>query len=275
MASYKKKGEIDLSNQVLNQVNIHTISSVLKRYLTKHWELLNLSNCCMGMSEIEWLCTKSGALHIDELDLSYNNVTQFPPAILAKLLLTWDVKILRMGADENDEIVHGVITNTINNFTEIELKQMRKTEVYTNNQNFLIICMYNYEDIITEMSSSDSKCSKIHLSFCQLLGMSFSDVARVVNLLAEKSSSLWLHNCNASFPHVLATVTKSKISSFHYYGDSIISSKVAIEELTQLAITLGENIFPLHLYDRAFFFSACKRKCAGKFEGKLLWHLCI
>jgi len=36
----EKKGQIDLSDQALNQVNIHTLSSFLKKYPTKHWAYL-------------------------------------------------------------------------------------------------------------------------------------------------------------------------------------------------------------------------------------------
>jgi len=79
-----------------------------------------------------------------------------------------------MKADGNDEILHNVITNAINQFAEKELKEMQSTELCAkrnilidiNNQNILIIHMHNHEDIIKMVSSSTSDYSEIHLSFC-------------------------------------------------------------------------------------------------------------
>ena len=56
-------GEIDLSGQALNAVNIHTLGLFLDRSSTKHWKLLNLSNCYLGTQEIEQLCMFCSKVH--------------------------------------------------------------------------------------------------------------------------------------------------------------------------------------------------------------------
>ena len=48
-------GEIDLSGQALNPVNVHTLGLFIDRYFKKNWKLLNISNCFLGTQEFECL----------------------------------------------------------------------------------------------------------------------------------------------------------------------------------------------------------------------------
>ena len=73
--------EIDLSGQTLSAVNIHTLGLFLDRSITKHWKMLNLSNCSLGDTEIEKLnssCSNTKKIvSIDRLDLSCNNLLTY------------------------------------------------------------------------------------------------------------------------------------------------------------------------------------------------------
>ena len=85
-------GKIDLSGQALNAVNIHTLGLFLDRSSTKHWKLLNLSNCYLGTQEIKQICMFCSNVHIDQLDVSYNNLTESSIEMLIKMLFVWKVR---------------------------------------------------------------------------------------------------------------------------------------------------------------------------------------
>ena len=154
--------KIDLSGQTLNPVNIHTLGLFLGRSTTKHWKLLSLSNCYIGDMEIERLYAFSSssrtAVFIDDLDLSYNNLSQSSAALLADLLLALNIKHVMMYSYDDDEerkrIDSSTINSVIDQVTKIELIP-NQMEVYVTDQSLLVMCMQNYETIIGALSSKN------------------------------------------------------------------------------------------------------------------------
>ena len=102
-----QKNEIDLSGQVLSAVNILTISMFLTRSTTKHWNILNLSECFIGDDGIKKLCNSfisnnRSKVCIDTLNLSDNNLTQSSVESIASLILEWNIKKLNISFKDND-----------------------------------------------------------------------------------------------------------------------------------------------------------------------------
>ena len=71
---------IDLSDHVLQQKDIHTLSFFLSRSTIKEWEKLNLSNCCInddGLNNFsaKFLNNEETSVSISTIDLSDNNLS--------------------------------------------------------------------------------------------------------------------------------------------------------------------------------------------------------
>ncbi|XP_065894790.1 uncharacterized protein [Dysidea avara] len=244
--------KIDLSDQTLSPVNIHTLSLFLSRSTTKYWQLLSLSNCHIGDAEIDLLYTfnsSSRNVHIDDLDLSYNNFSQSSATLLANLVLGWNIKRVVMHSvdDRRKRIDSDIIHNLIEHIAKIELVP-NQMEIFITNQSFLVMYMQNYEAIIAALSSRNY--SIIHLFSCTL-GSTFNQTAEIAIMLAARSSKVCLHSCEVCFTHLLESVMKCKILSFHYIDERNLTSKeieIAVEQLAGFTIKIGDRFFPLHVY---------------------------
>ena len=246
--------KIDLSGQTLNPVNVHTLGLFLGRSTTKHWKLLSLSNCYIGDREIERLYAFSSSsrtvVSIDELDLSYNNLSQSSAALLADLFLAWNIKRVKMysGDGERRKIDSDTVNNVIDQISKIELVP-NHMEIFITDKSFLIMCMQNYETVIAALSVRNY--SSIHLLSCAL-GSSFKQTAQMVLMLAERSTKVCLHNCDVSSQDVVESVMKSNILSFYYDERSVAAPKgieIVIQKLAEFAIKLGDNPLPLRIYN--------------------------
>ena len=243
-----KDGEIDLSGQTLSAVNIHTLGLFLDRSSIKHWKLLNLSNCFLGSQEIEQLCMFCSNVHIDQLDVSYNNLTQSSVDLLTKMLFIWKMKKAFMHSEDAEKLFN-IINYSLRQFSAHKLMRFQ-SEIFTTHQAILVICMHSYYDIAT-LSVEKNYYSSIHLISCGI-GDTFNETASIVSKLAESSKDIYLHECNNSFMDVLESVVIGKGSSFHFMLESNISSETirsAIEKLADFAITIGEDVLPLHIFD--------------------------
>ncbi|XP_065894793.1 protein NLRC5-like [Dysidea avara] len=245
-------GEIDLSDQTLNTVNIHTIGLFLDRSSIKHWKLLKLSNCNLSTLEIERLFILCRKVCIDQLDLSYNNLTQMPTDILANVFLTWNVKKVIMYSNVFETSYrYNIINNCVRQFSKLKLVPLPfQTEIFALDQPILVVCKCSYQEIIATLSKNNY--SSIHLFSCQL-GSALYEITQL-NLMSESSKNIYLYNCEISCSHVLEIVRKMEISSVHFMEESNISSKelgYVVEQLAELAITLGKEMLPLHIYNMA------------------------
>jgi len=245
-----KDGEIDLSGQTLNAVNIHTLGLFLDRSSIKHWKLLNLSNCHLGTLEVQQLL-KFGSknVSIDCLDLSYNNLTQSFAGVLAELILTWKVKKLLMHHDHDIYKNETVVNSTIRQFSNLKLMPLQ-SEIFTTKQSFLVFCKYGFKEIIKSDMSMDY--TSVHLFSCQL-GNKFHEISQVIHFLAKiTKENIQLCGCKASIFHTLESVMISEISSVHIMEDSSIPSReirCAVERLAEIALILGRDSLPLYVFN--------------------------
>ena len=127
--------KIDLSGQTLSAVNILTISLFLTRSTTKHWKILNLSECFIGDDGIKQLhnsftSNNRSKVCIDTLNLSHNNLTQSSVNFIAGLILQWDVK---------DIMFNEIIQNNL--YQEIMYQVMQE-------QNNFIVCNFNESEVM-------------------------------------------------------------------------------------------------------------------------------
>ena len=80
VGNYLVDAKIDLSNTTLLPKDMHTLCFFLARSATKHWKLLDLSNCYIGDDGCDILATMlvgdgKTNLHINKMDFSINNLT--------------------------------------------------------------------------------------------------------------------------------------------------------------------------------------------------------
>ena len=246
-----KDGEIDLSGQALSAVNIHTLGLFLDRCSTKHWKLLNLSNCYLGTQEIEYIRIFCSNVHIDQLDVSYNNLTKSSIDILIKMLLIWKVRKAFMYS-EDIKSMSNIINHCIRHFPTDTLVHFQ-TEITPTDLSILVISKYSYSDIST--LSAKNIYSSVHLFLCQL-GTKINEVARITSLLSKSSQRIYLYDCNTSFEHAFKSVMRCKSSSFHFVREGSTSSETircAVEKFAEFAITLGEDVLPLHVLTEKCF----------------------
>ena len=133
-----QENEIDLSGQTLSAVNILTISLFLTRSTTKHWKILNLSECYIGDDGIKQLhnsftSNNRSKVCIDTLNLSHNNLTQSSVEFIAGLILEWNVK--------------DIMFNDINQYNLNE-EVMYQVMQFPIEQNNFITCNFNKNEVI-------------------------------------------------------------------------------------------------------------------------------
>ena len=243
-----RDGEIDLSGQALNPVNVHTLGLFLDRSFKKNWKLLNLSNCFLGTQEFEHLfifCNNN--TNIDCLNLSYNNLMQSSASILANFFVIWKVKIILMYSDDIDkELYDDVIQSSLMQFSKLDLVPSY-AEILTTGQHILACCKNSYEEIIELLYTNTY--SSIHYFSCHM-GSTYNESAQMSLLLSDKD--VYLYNCKICLIPVLETVMNSEISSFHIIEDKDMlpwEIKCVVEKLAEFAVTFGEVFLPLHLYN--------------------------
>ena len=189
-----QESEIDLSGQTLSAVNILTISSFLTRSTTKHWKVLNLSECFIGDDCIKQLhnsftSNNRSKVYIDTLNLSHNNLTQSSVKFIAGLILEWDVK----------EIVFNEISqNTLYQEVMHQIMQygaigMNNFIAYNFNKNKVMFARLSQLDylILSFSSTSDERVHRIRNIF--------TDVQPNKNLNTGRLKSIIhaLNNCKA------------------------------------------------------------------------------
>ena len=246
VGSLLRDGEIDLSGQTLSAVNIHTLGLFLGRSSIKQWKLLNLSNCYLGMQEIEQLCTFCSTVHIDHLNVSYNNLTQSSTDMLTKMFFTCKVKQVIMHSEDDNRKQYNIINHSIRQYSAHIMVPLQ-TKIFVTDGSILVICKYSYTDIIAILLSENYL--SIHLFSCQL-GSTSNDRVSVALRLSESSKNIYLYNCETSFIDVLETVMISEVTFFHFMEENNTSFReirCAVEEIAQFSITLGEDVLPLHV----------------------------
>ena len=246
---------IDLSYQTLSPVNINTIGLFLGRSTTKHWKLLNLSNCYIGDAGIEQLHTFSSSskniVRIDDLDLSYNNFSPSSAALLVDLFLAWNIKRVEMHSGDSAErnaMARNVINGMVDHMSKIDYPQVWM-EIFTTQKSILVLCKQEYE--VVKVALHSGHYSNVHLCSCDL-GDTYEELVQMVLILAKKSVKVCLHDCKLSFHNVIDCVMRSEILSFHYFEQrnlTFVEIETAIVQTAELVINLGDSTLPLHFYN--------------------------
>ena len=249
-------GKIDLSGETLSAVSIHTLGFFLDRSSTKHWKLLNLSNCNLRDTEIKYLnsvCSiTKRVISIDEINLSYNSFTQNSAAILVNLFLAWSVKSVKMYSQNYISIGkdRDILQSIADKLSTTELLPIQ-SEFFTSTQSVLIICNLHCRQIESFLKvNASKKYSSIYLSSCHF-GSSYNEITQTMLTLAELERKIYLYNCDTAFIDSVEVITKLKLSSFHYMKHSNITPselKNVTQQLPGFAITFGEDVLPFHFY---------------------------
>ena len=266
-------GEIDLSGQTLNAVNIRTLGLFLDRYSMKKWNLLNLSGCCLGSEEIEQLCKFCNKADIDCLNLSYNHLTMETSAkILANLFSTWNVKEVIMHSETDNS---AIVANYVNQFSMLELEPFQ-TKIVTLDQAILVICKHSCSTMLARLKTE--KYSSIHLYLCQI-GSVYHETVYLAHLLSERSENVYFYDCKPSFTCLLRSVIDCRISVFHFMKDSSEPTediRFTVGRLAELAVVIGKDVLPLNVCNKTekSFFQKIKTPIQNENYGTYMFWNC-
>ena len=266
---------IDLSYQMLSPVNIHTLGLFLGRSTTKHWKLLNLSNCYIGDDGIKQLLTFSinskNTVHIDDLNLSCNNLSPFSASKLVDLFLAWNIKRVVMYSGNNSErstMASYVINEIVDHIHKMDYSEIWM-ELSVANKSVLIVCKQEYE--VIKEALQEGHYSYVHLFSCEL-GNTYEELVQMVLILAGKCVEVSFYYCKFSFQHVIDCAIKSNILSFHYFDQNDLPIAAEITQTAELVIKFGDDPLPLHIYNiltkktlDLFEEAVVQRNCLGTF----------
>ena len=204
-----QENKIDLSGQTLSPVNILTISLFLTRCTTKHWSILNLSECYVGDDGIKQLCNSFSSNNrskvcIDALNLSHNNLTQSSFPFIAILVLEWNV--------------NNVIINNINQHLLFEKIMHQIVQDPIKQSNKLYKCAFNRN--ITFFA---------RLSELEYMILNFSSVSKEV---VDEITALFT-NMPANLKNIIYAL-KDYTGINYLYLRTDISSRVEVIELGKL-----------------------------------------
>ena len=153
-----QENEIDLSGQTLSAINILTISLFLTRSTTKHWKVLNLSECFIGDDGIKQLhnsftSNNRSKVCVDTLNLSHNNLTRSSVEFIAGLILEWKVKdIILNNVNQRDlfeEIMYQVMQHPIEKNNKLFISKF--------NENMTLFAGFSESEYLILSFSSISK----------------------------------------------------------------------------------------------------------------------
>ena len=185
-----QENEIDLSGQTLSAVNILTISLFLTRSTTKHWKVLNLSECFIGDDGIRQLynsftSNNRSKVCIDTLNLSHNNLTQFSVEFIAGLILEWSVKDIMFNEINQNNLYQEVMHQVMQRQNDFIISNFNKNEVV-----FVRLSQLDYL-ILNFGSTCDKRVHKIENIFKDL------HVNNNLNTGRFKAIICALNNCTA------------------------------------------------------------------------------
>ena len=199
-----QENEIDLSGQTLSAVNILTISLFLTRSTTKHWNILNLSECFIGDDGIEqlhnsFISNNRSKVCIDTLNLSHNNLTQSSVNFIAGLILEWDVK---------DIMFNEIIQNNLYQQVMHQLMQRHNNFMCNFNENeAMFVRLSQLDYLILSFNSTSGK--RVHKIKNVLTDVQQNDDLNTGRL---KSIILALDNCTTiNYLHLEADISPLEI----------------------------------------------------------------
>ena len=179
---------IDLSNQIMSAINLHTLSLYLTRSTTKKLMLLDLSKCFVGDSGIKqlyksFISNNRSEVCVNTLNFSYNNLTQFSIEILASLILEWKVQNIEISC--NDINQHALNEALINQIMQpiMQLRLKDNTLIcHINKSTTLFVRLSEFEYMIF---SFNSDLKQILSTFKNTLTNHTSGITVVINMLRD------------------------------------------------------------------------------------------
>ena len=245
-------GNINLSEQTLNPVQINMLSIFLTQINIKHWKILNLSKCNLGDDGFSKLYASiSGnsrsAIRVEAMDLSFNDLTEASANPIVNLVMTWKVESLNIASNDISFtfIVNEIITNQefTQSSTEIIISRDNKTELIASNKAYGIITKFNMKSF-----------SHIFFYRCNL-GNNLQAINNVLSLL-KSGKEVYVYDSNLPFESLIKNAKETKNTSFHYLSEVGISQNKVSETINEFihnakcALTFDESkLLPLHIYN--------------------------
>ena len=243
-------GDIDLSKQLLNPVQINTLGVFLTQTNIKQWQILNLSKCYLeddGFSRLYASISGSNRsmMHIRTLDLSFNYLTETSTSSILSLVMAWNVRNLDI---TSNDISFSAIINELISSQEFKQNCM---EIYicSEKERGLIVSNKAYDKIVNLKS-----CTRIFLCKCNL-GNKDKASDNVLSLL-KNGKEVYLYDNNLPFKCLVKNIKELKDVSFHYLSEVDISKHEINETANELMLNMScalkfdeHNSLPLHIYN--------------------------
>ena len=244
-------GKIDLGGQTLSAVELYILSSFLARCVHRQWSLLDLSNCYLDDENFErfyksYASLTKSIVYINTIDLSSNALTAASASQIANLVLNFNVKRLVFASNEIkdlgiDQTIFAALLEHPN------LTQSRFIEIQ--DENMVNLVLY-------KKGLNTSIASELFI-MCYCTTETYKDVC----LYIENNSSFFEMLLKTSSASIFKTMLHSWISKMTFFSTNFILSLRTInaEEINStinslaynfpLAVCIGENSLPLHLYN--------------------------
>ena len=245
-------GIINLSGQALSAVNLYTLSLFLARGVRRQWKLLDFSNCYLDDENFErfyksYASLTKSAVFINTVNLSSNAFTQASASQIANLVLNFNVQKLVFTSNEIQDI--GVDQATFVALLEHPNFQSRFIEIQDENQVNLLLYKKGLNDsVVSELFIMYYCTVEAYKDIYLYIENNSSFFEKFINTNSASIFKTMLHmfvNKMTSFSTNLKLYVKTN-NSTNEEINSIISS---LASNVPLAVCIGENCLPLHLYN--------------------------
>ena len=218
---------IDLSDHILQQKDIHTLSFFFSRSTIKHWEKLDLSNSYLNDEGLQNFSKFSNSkvtdVSIDTIDLSHNSLSSNSVHAIVNLISCFKVKntiitdsvvetldfkiallssctkVERLTISSNGDSSHFLINHKLNDMDQNFLDQLEfKRQLYAWNANALLLT----SELIT-------KCDTINIYEENLSDEKIDDIASKLKIMHEEK--------NKTVTYVLQSSDKVIAYGVEYY----------------------------------------------------------
>ena len=235
-----QENKIDLSNQMLSAINLHTLTLFMTKSTTRNWDILNLSNCFIGDNGIKQIyksftSNNRTKVCIDTLNLTCNNLTQSSTGLITSLIIQWNIKKMTIDVDWcscklNEEIMLQVMQSKIhedsifvcdiNNYVTIFARLSKLEYLNFSSKSFSKEEIYRITSILTKPQANHSP--------------KLVDINTIIHVLQDCTKIKHLNLSTTQFElSDIAKITRknTSIECFHLskMKDPILNRKIKLE----------------------------------------------
>ena len=249
VGSLLQDGTIDLSGQTLSAVELYTLTSFLARCVHRQWNLLNLSNCYLDDENFEkfyksYASLTKSTVYINTIDLSSNAFTRASASQIGNLILDFNVKNLVLAANEIKDI--GIDHATFMALLKhSNLVQSRFIVIKAENQ---VILIHLNTSVASKLAITYYCTIEAYKDVCLYIenNNSFFDILLNTNYISIFKSML--HNLINKM-NFFSTNFKFHVETINLTSEEINSVISSLASSVPLAVRMGDNCLPLHLYN--------------------------